>query len=304
MEMKITMNKQPSHEPVQENASTASRLFAKRLHPGAIFVDDSTDSLRISTTFDADSDKKHSALSSQAAIPFGKTDKKTAMANAKYFSECCMSGVPSSAASDAASQAHQRHEKWWIQQCRNTRDRDSLVSDLPLPATKRRREESSGAATADANATSDEEEDDGCSIPRAVHFDVLSVTQEALKRDLEISGGDTTTPTFQRCVKILQKCYVSACTGAAQTPERDYLDGSWKALNKPTFSDCLGRNEAGEYMYTLGRIAFDVIRPTSLVCSIKGVYNLIQPLEANQRPRCIPHRLLSESGSSNMRIYE
>ncbi len=110
-----------------------------------------------------------------------------------------------------------------------------------------------------------------------------------LTEDLKRSGGDITTPTFLSCLQALKACYAAKgwdarwrnssgdeSLGLASSSPFS-LDGSWLTLSKPTYSDCLGRNEKGEYLYTLGRMSFDMFRPTQLKCSVQGSYNIVRP---------------------------
>lgn len=53
------------------------------------------------------------------------------------------------------------------------------------------------------------------------------------------------------------------------------LEGRWFALTKPTYPACLGNNDAGDPMYTLGRMSFEMFRPGDLVVSIDAVFNII-----------------------------
>jgi len=110
-----------------------------------------------------------------------------------------------------------------------------------------------------------------------------------LTEDLKRSGGDVTTPAFLSCLQVLKACYAAkgwdARWSSSSAEEASglalsspfYLDGSWSTLSKPTYSDCLGRNEKGEYLYTLGRMSFDMFRPTQLKCSVQGSYNIVRP---------------------------
>lgn len=53
------------------------------------------------------------------------------------------------------------------------------------------------------------------------------------------------------------------------------LEGQWFTLTKPTYLDCLGFNDDGNPMYTLGRMSFEMFRPGNLVLSIEAVFNPI-----------------------------
>ena len=59
-------------------------------------------------------------------------------------------------------------------------------------------------------------------------------------------------------------------------PSRPGLEGHWFTLTKPTYTDCLGFNERGNPMYTLGRMSFEMFRPGNLVLSIEAVFNPIE----------------------------
>lgn len=275
----------------------------KGLHPGAIFVGDRCNNVPLfqnasiaggggSSSSNDNTARSPAVVPQQQAFPiFTKTDKKRAMVNAKFFSECCMSGVPSSAASDAANQAQEKYERWWIR-TQADEDGDSVRSG------KRRRTEMA--------ALSEEYNMPQWQAIRELP-ESIEKAKQALLAELARSGGDTTTPVFHEFVDILQRWYASADSDVRRIA--DTFDGSWKSLNKPSFSECLGRNDDGDYKYTLGRIAFDTFRPTGVVCSIKGVYNLIRPLQtsdtdSSNRPQSTPSRLLPESKSKNLRIYE
>ena len=53
------------------------------------------------------------------------------------------------------------------------------------------------------------------------------------------------------------------------------LEGQWFTLTKPTYQDCLGFNDDGDPLYTLGRMSFEMFFPGDLVCAIQAVFNPI-----------------------------
>mmetsp|Transcript_16678 Transcript_16678/g.25885 ORF Transcript_16678/g.25885 Transcript_16678/m.25885 type:complete len:662 (-) Transcript_16678:98-2083(-) len=107
----------------------------------------------------------------------------------------------------------------------------------------------------------------------------LESIKAALITDLKQSGGCTDQASFKSRLQILKSHY--ECTehdvrfDSTSTNNPFDIDGTWLTLSKPTFSECLGRNDHGDYIYTLGRMSFDMFRPTNLVCSIQGIYNTV-----------------------------
>jgi len=57
------------------------------------------------------------------------------------------------------------------------------------------------------------------------------------------------------------------------------LEGQWFTLTKPTYPDCLGFNDDGDPMYSLGRMSFEMFRPGDLVLSIDAVFNPVDLVE-------------------------
>ncbi|GKY99603.1 hypothetical protein MPSEU_000914600 [Mayamaea pseudoterrestris] len=281
---------------------------AKGLHPGAIFVGDSVGpASAICGKLNTDQAPSRTRVQQDATILFATTtDKKRAMANAKFLSECCMGGIPTSAATSAASEAQERFDKWWVQQCAPASEHGAdNIRPIKRKRESEREEEPSGDFKQVFGLT---EAAEGVSPPRIVQPDCVRTAKKAIKLELRRTGGDTTTPAFHQCVETLHQWYVTAETKAAGLSLMS-LDGSWKSLNRPSFTECLGQNDSGDFMYTLGRIAFDAFRPTNLICSMKGNYNLIKPvneynMENSRRPRSIPHRLSTQSNAEDIRVYD
>jgi hypothetical protein len=72
---------------------------------------------------------------------------------------------------------------------------------------------------------------------------------------LKISGGDTSTDrSTTACLNFLQAVYTAQGYDARWTSHDASCssDGAWLNLTKPTFADCLGQNEHGQCIYTLG----------------------------------------------------
>mmetsp|Transcript_1775 Transcript_1775/g.4096 ORF Transcript_1775/g.4096 Transcript_1775/m.4096 type:complete len:709 (+) Transcript_1775:710-2836(+) len=126
--------------------------------------------------------------------------------------------------------------------------------------------------------------------------------------DLRKSGGSAETSTFLECLSILQHYYERKGDDGVSKTKPDDLVGNWVVLTKPAYSELLGQNPAGEPLYSLGRISFDMYRPTNLVCSVQGSFNNVHPIDPKNpgRPLHVPKRLAKEihRGESNLHTYD
>jgi hypothetical protein len=104
------------------------------------------------------------------------------------------------------------------------------------------------------------------------------VARDGLLRALAVSHGDAAGAEFDRCLQTLRDNYVVV------VPSYNHINqghtaqarGTWLALTRPTFFDCLGENGAGDPMYTLGRMSFDMFSPGDLICSLQGNFNQVE----------------------------
>jgi len=102
---------------------------------------------------------------------------------------------------------------------------------------------------------------------------------------------------FLAALEVLQSEY--KCSEVDAREQTELLDGNWVMLSPLNFPECLGRNETGDPMYTLGRMSFDMFRPTGLKCSIQSASNVVSSVgSANRRycriPTAIPKLLETE----------
>mmetsp|Transcript_13564 Transcript_13564/g.19868 ORF Transcript_13564/g.19868 Transcript_13564/m.19868 type:complete len:468 (+) Transcript_13564:101-1504(+) len=145
----------------------------------------------------------------------------------------------------------------------------------------------------------------------------ISDAKTTLLHALAAAGGDVTSARFSSCLDTLTKLYHSSHwdarrrdadnTSAIVANTSRQLEGMWLTLSKPNYPDCLGRNEGGDYMYTLGRMSFDIFRPTNLLCSIQGMFNPVNFVPPADRGVVdhVPRALREEvaQGDSDLRTY-
>ena len=133
--------------------------------------------------------------------------------------------------------------------------------------------------------------------------------QDNLKKDtvaiLRNAEGDSTNPRFASSLKVLSSIYKGRGydARAVSSEERDEaldpvvsstIEGSWDLISKPTYPDCLGRNEDGDFMYTLARMSFSMLSPGDVVCSIQRLrheISLVALDDDEKLPDAVPRKL-------------
>ena len=218
----------------------------------------------------------------RATAPFAKSERKRAYVSAIYYSECFLRGIKPVDADMAAVDIQNQYSKWWVQSkndSKKKRKRDSSDANIATPSssteTRKTVEELSNQ---DQTPTLDE--------------DQIIELKRRLFENLQKTGGDTTNSEFKAYCEQLTTIYKT--NSRQRSSERFCQDGTWLPLSKPTFTECQGRNENGEYMYTLGRMSFDMFRPTHLKCSIRAVMNNIRVMDPKTKPKSFPSRLAKE----------
>lgn len=155
------------------------------------------------------------------------------------------------------------------------------------------------------------EEDASCCVEKPASITSVEVlsARDSVLQTLAISQGDVESEKFKSALPPLLKYF-----SQKELDTRPHLDGSesvdgmWLSLTKPTFFGCLGENDAGDPMYTLGRMAFDMFSPTNLVCSLQGNFNPVEVVDEEERKamlELVPKSLREEveSGKTVLRTY-
>jgi hypothetical protein len=288
----------------------------------------------------------HPFLRPSAGGPMKRSDRKRAFANAQFYSECCILGIKPSEADLAARDADSRYNKWWVEaKCDKSGEKDNTDHQEQELDTKRRRIDQNDIEPENdiASSTSDKVSKSSSAVvsgsedelpvkrqpPRHIvrsdalirevqlstllHGDYISEAKAGVIRVMRATGGDTSCHEFLNIVEILTSYYSTRgwddrWTAKDTSPRA--MDGKWLNLAKPTFSECKGRNERGESIYTLGRVAFDMFRPVNLACSMGESFVSISPWTPAEidRPLYYPSSLKKattrHSRKPQMRNYE
>lgn len=108
----------------------------------------------------------------------------------------------------------------------------------------------------------------------------ISEAKSSLKRILLENNGDTSQPAVQDAIKALQNLS-SEKRGDAEwniTQNKHFHAGRWRTITTPPFPGRLP-DDGGKAKYTLGRMTFNMFKPTKAVCAIFEIVNVIQPLD-------------------------
>jgi hypothetical protein len=151
-------------------------------------------------------------------------------------------------------------------------------------------------------------EEDAAVESSPAHGEIQQAKDNVLQ-SLASTKGDVDSEKFQATVDPLQKYFSKQeLDTRPHVVGSDSIDGMWLTLSKPTFFGCLGENDNGDPMYTLGRMSFDMFSPTNLVCSLQGNFNPVEVVNAEDRMSMldlVPKGLREEveSGETVLRTY-
>lgn len=137
---------------------------------------------------------------------------------------------------------------------------------------------------------------------------VTKTIRSELVDALQCVQGDVTTKRFMSSLEILSRFYKASGRDARVNPwgggsstavggpaGADLLEGSWLNISRPNYVECLGQNAENDFMYTLGRMSFDIFQPSNLICSVQSTHNTIRMIgEREELPACVPYSLKEE----------
>jgi hypothetical protein len=161
------------------------------------------------------------------------------------------------------------------------------------------------------NVVEDEEEPVTMTLskPEPALSECLVSARDGLLHALAITQGDVESDKFTSALNpLLNHFSQQELDTRPNLTGTDSVDGMWLTLSKPTYFGCLGENDNGDPMYTLGRMTFDMFSPTNLVCSLQGNFNPVEVVSDKERKAMlatVPKSLREEvlSGKTTLRTY-
>ncbi|KAG7353823.1 hypothetical protein IV203_003178 [Nitzschia inconspicua] len=275
-------------------------------------------------------DKAVAPLLPRPTAPFDRTERKRAHTSAVYYSECFLRGIEPLDADTAAVEVQGQYDKWWIQRTAYKEETKISASKIheSKAAQKRHRKESEEDGKEECNdgvnrrnvasyqfglSQEDQDAEIDCnqnSSPPMEQISMLSVSSKTsieivknqLIEDLRQSGGVVDTLGAIRCIEILQMHYGE---GGLRKVDPSSLIGNWLTISKPTYTECKGKSKNGENLYSLGRIGFDMFKPTGLLCSVQASFNNVQPIDPKNpgRPLHVPKKLMRDIRKGECRLH-
>jgi hypothetical protein len=127
---------------------------------------------------------------------------------------------------------------------------------------------------------------------------------------LQLGKGDVHDKRFLSVLEIMSNFYKTSWRDARVSPwsgsgiefggpkSSDYFEGSWVNMSRPNYIECLGENGDNDFMYTLGRMSFDMFQPSNLICSVQSTHTTIKIIgEREELPAFVPKSLKEEVAS-------
>lgn len=254
-------------------------------------------------------DKAAAPLLGRPIAPFDRTERKRAHTSAVFYSECFLHGIEPKVADTAAVKAQGVYDKWWVKSTASSRRLDTLVNGKPQSETDRSRNKGNHKKRGAEEAFLESANELASSFPVRDSYLSKKVSIDVVKllmiEELRSSGGDVHTPEFLKYQHILEKEFMQHGMNELNEIAQE---GNWLTISKPTFTECKGINEKGENKYSLGRISFDMFKPTGIICSFQGSFNHVQAVDPSNpgRPLHVPRVLMQDikKGNCRLRTYD
>jgi hypothetical protein len=143
----------------------------------------------------------------------------------------------------------------------------------------------------------------------------IKKARDDILRVLAINDGDVESDEFKTKIDPLEKFFLGRDIDTRKGVDNRLLpspaksiEGMWLTLSKPSWYGCLGLNDNGDPMYTLGRMSFDMFSPTNLICSLQGNFNRVEILSGEERKamlKFVPTKIREEveNGETVLRTY-
>jgi len=224
----------------------------------------------------------------------GKRDKQNNQT--KFLSECERLGIPEDAMKYAHDNSVAIGQKWW----------SKIQEGLPLPSSLPSNTTKNCHLAVDPSSVADYRVNAATSIinsPTGSGYntqDFASVAKSEILWALQHSGGDTLDPRFQDALQGLSRMYKNNNSSSNNIDKERggacLFDGQWDTISRPTFKECIGVNENGDFEYTLGRMSFDMFRPSNLICSVQRIVSKSERMKMNgdNYPAEVPSKLKEE----------
>ena len=128
-------------------------------------------------------------------------------------------------------------------------------------------------------------------------FVIQTIRSQLIDRLLE-TNGNVDDDSFKVCLDLLSTLYKNHSSSKSMEENRlqSFLSGNWVSLSRPIYQECLGVNDEGYFLYSLGRMSFGMFQPVDLKCSVQSTH--INIGYTKRRSDLFCYNSLSESDES------
>lgn len=203
---------------------------------------------------------------------------------------CFEAGVDHRDAVNGEAESKEKYREWWkgrrFKQSRPARiPNDDGIDETRMSGVEYTHEDQDGDGDGDSEVETHIQYP--YFIPQepdlnSVKTSLISILKE--QKDIKPQNN----PRFISLLKILESQYEKSKIDARY--ENNCNDATWFNFVSSGFQESLGKNKDGDHKYTLGRMSFDMFRPTNLVCSIQWAFNTVISLHG-QITRPLPSHL-------------
>jgi hypothetical protein len=122
---------------------------------------------------------------------------------------------------------------------------------------------------------------------RALSMTAISEAKSSLKRIVLENNGDTNQQAVQDALENLQKLSAAERGDAEWKPTQNmsFHTGRWRTISAPLFPGRLLDEEDGngKAKFSLGRMTFNMFKPTKSVCAVEQIVNIIEPIDETNK---------------------
>jgi len=236
-----------------------------------------------------------------------------------FLEECERLGICKELAEEAAKQSREAQSKWWTEMQKGQlqkkkrlnqtggNEEDDILKGEELSMCNIMMTRQGSQLRLETTMQSE--------LQKASILHLVKVAKHEALKALKNSQGDTTSPRFQSALNALAAIYQGNGFSLQSHQSQVQFEGNWVNVSRPNFPNCLGNHpKSGHFLYTLGRMSFDMFRPLNLRCSIQKVMCKTRPLDAaagEAVPREVPRSLKQQiqemeeqNKTSSIRTYE
>ena len=124
-------------------------------------------------------------------------------------------------------------------------------------------------------------------VVRTIRSDLIDILMH--------NHGDVTDKRFIAGLDVLSELFKSSIN--FNTSLSSVLNGTWRSISRPMYhyGGCVGMNDQGDFVYTLGKMCFNMFKPGNVRVTVQSTMNHIEPVcRMDKLPTAAPWSLRRE----------